>query len=131
MVDGCDRWPFLFFFFSDFRIVSESHFACNWQSMFWDSESIVTHFLSNKCMEFGHTNPTQLYRVALRPMSVCCMLCAWVGSEPYDKTLILLVELTNQKRDIYRHRILYPLQHGPPFPNDGKILKLIVGLGPD
>ena len=42
---------------------------------------------------------------------------------------IPLVELTNQKRGICRHRILYPLRLGPPFPNDGKILKPKVGLG--
>ena len=29
------------------------------------------------------------------------------------------------------HHILYPLRLGPPFSNDGKILKLKVGLGPD
>ena len=45
--------------------------------------------------------------------------------------LILLAKLTNQKRGIYRHRICYPLQLKPSFPNDGKILKPKVGLGPD
>ena len=45
--------------------------------------------------------------------------------------LIPLVKLTNQKKGIYRYCILYPLRLGPPFPNDGKILKPKVGLGPD
>ena len=31
----------------------------------------------------------------------------------------------------YRHRILYPLQLEPPFPNDVGILKPKVGLGPN
>ena len=30
---------------------------------------------------------------------------------------------------ICRHRILYPLWLGPPFPNDARILKPKVGLG--
>ena len=42
----------------------------------------------------------------------------------------MLAKLTNQKRVIYRQRILYPLQLGPPFSNDAKILKPKVGLGP-
>ena len=41
------------------------------------------------------------------------------------------MKLTNQKKGIYRYCILYPLRLGPPFPNDGKILKPKVGLGPD
>ena len=45
--------------------------------------------------------------------------------------LISLAELTNQKRGICKHRILYLLRLGPPFPNDGKILKPKVGLGPN
>ena len=32
--------------------------------------------------------------------------------------LIPLVKLMNQKRANYRHLILYPLQLGPPFPNN-------------
>ena len=45
--------------------------------------------------------------------------------------LISLTKLTNQKRDIYRHCILYPLRLRASFPNDGKILKPKVGLGPN
>ena len=30
-----------------------------------------------------------------------------------------------------KHFILYPLQLGPPFPNDVRILKSKVGLGPN
>ena len=43
--------------------------------------------------------------------------------------LIPLVELMNQKRGIYRHHILYPLQLGPLFLNDVRILMPKVGLG--
>ena len=43
--------------------------------------------------------------------------------------LIPLVKLTNQKRGICRHRILYLLRLGPPFLNDAEILKPKVGLG--
>ena len=45
--------------------------------------------------------------------------------------LILLAELTNPKKGIYKHHILYPLQLGSSFPNDGKILRPKVGLGPN
>ena len=45
--------------------------------------------------------------------------------------LILLPKLMNQKRDICRCYILYPLRLGPPFPNDAKILRPKVGLGPN
>ena len=45
--------------------------------------------------------------------------------------LIPLVEITNQKRGIYRHHILYPLQLGPLFLNDVRILMPKVGLGPN
>ena len=37
----------------------------------------------------------------------------------------------NQKIGICRHRTLYPLWLWPPFPNDVKILKPKVGLGPN
>ena len=81
-------------------------------------------------------NPTQLFKVAPCPMYVCCVL--WLGLSRTSKQnvlsfiiLILLAELTNQKRGICRHRILYSLRLGPQFPNDGKILKPKVGLGSD
>ena len=45
--------------------------------------------------------------------------------------LILLAKLTNQKKSIFRHRILYPLRLGLPFPNNVGILKPNVGLEPD
>ena len=45
--------------------------------------------------------------------------------------LILLVKLTNQKRGICRHRILYHLRLGPSFLNDTEILRPKVGLGPN
>jgi len=60
-------------------------------------------------------NPTQLYGVAPHPMYACCLPRAWVGPDPYVKKkmslilLILLTELTNQKRGIFRHCILYHL----------------------
>ena len=45
--------------------------------------------------------------------------------------LIPLVKLTNQKKGIFRHRILYPLRLKPPFPNEVGILKPKVGLRPE
>ena len=45
--------------------------------------------------------------------------------------LIPLVELTNQKRGICKHRIFYTLQLRPSFPNDVEILKPKVGLRPN
>ena len=45
--------------------------------------------------------------------------------------LIMLAKFMNQKRGIYRHRILYPLRLEPSYPNDVKILKPKVGWGPD
>ena len=45
--------------------------------------------------------------------------------------LIPLPKLMNQKRDVCRCYILYPLRLGPPFPNDAKILRPKVGLGPN
>ena len=44
---------------------------------------------------------------------------------------IPITKLTNQKKGICRHLILYPLRLRPPFPNDAKILKPKVGLWPD
>ena len=37
-----------FSFLSDSRIASHSPFACNWQNRFWNSELVVTCFLSKK-----------------------------------------------------------------------------------
>ena len=59
-------------------------------------------------------------------MYVCCLPRSWVRPEPYIETkclvffflLIPLVKLMNQNRANYRHLILYPLQLGPPFPNN-------------
>ena len=42
----------------------------------------------------------------------------------------LFIVLTNGQR-VCRHRILYPLRLRSPFPNDGKIPKLKVGLNLD
>ena len=39
-----------------------------------------------------------------------------------------LMKLTNQKKDICRHRILYPLRLEPPFLNDARALKFKAGL---
>ena len=49
---------FFFFFLSDSRIVSHLPFSCKWQNRFWDSEPVVTHFLSNK----GETSDIRIPR---------------------------------------------------------------------
>ena len=79
----------------------------------------------------------QLYELHPFPcMHIICCVCG-LGPSCTSKQnvlsliiLILLAELTNQKRGIYRHRILYPLQLKPLFPNDVGILKPKVHLGP-
>ena len=138
LVDGWDRWPCLFFFFSDSRIVSHSPFACNWQNKFLDSEFVVTYFQSNKG---GNSD----IRISCNSMELHLATCMHVvryvhglGSNCTSKQIVLslillisLVELTDQKRGICRHRILYPLRFGPLFTNDVRILKPMVGLGPD
>ena len=48
LIDGYGRWRYLFFFLSEYRIVSHSAFACNWQNRFLDSELVVACFPSNK-----------------------------------------------------------------------------------
>jgi len=45
--------------------------------------------------------------------------------------LILLAEITNQKKGIYRHLILYPLQLRPLFPNDAQTLRPKASLEPN
>ena len=45
--------------------------------------------------------------------------------------LIPLAKLTNQKRGICRHCILYPLRLRPLFPNDARTLRPKIGLGPN
>ena len=45
--------------------------------------------------------------------------------------LIPLANLTNQKRGICRHCILYPLRLGPPFPNDARNLRPKASLEPN
>ena len=123
------------FLFSDSRIVSYSHFACNWQNKFWDSEPAVAHFPRNKGGNSDIWIPHNSSELHLAP----CMhdMCHVHGLGPSSTSkqnvlslilLILLVELTNQKRGICRHCILYPLRLRLPFPNDVGFLKAKVGL---
>ena len=127
-----------FFYFSDSRIVSHSPFAYNWQNRFWASEPIVAHFPSNK----GGTSDIRIPRNSseLHLTQCMCFVCCVCGLGPSHMSkknvlslilLILLLKLTNQNMGIYRHRILYPLWLRPPFPNDVRILKPKVSLGPD
>ena len=116
--------------------MSYSPFACNWQNRFWNSEPVVSRFPSNKGgnsdIRIPHNSvelhPAPCMRVVccVRRLGPSCMLKQNVLSLTL---LISLVELTNQKRGIYRHRILYPLRLGLLFPNDGKILRPKVSLG--
>ena len=138
MVDGCSRWPHLFFLFGDSRIVSYLHFACNWQNRFWDSEPVVARFLSNKGGNLDMWIPCNSTELQPAPfMRVVCQVHGLGSSRTLKQNvlslilLIPLMELMNQKRGICRHCILYPLQLGPPFPNDAKILRTKFDLGPN
>ena len=126
------------FLFSDFWIVSHSPFACNWQTKFLGSEPVVAHFPSNTCgilnIRIPH-NSAELHPAPCMHI-VCCVhglgLSYTLKRNVLSLILLIpLVELMNQKRGICRHRILYPLQLRPPFPNDARILKPKVGLGPN
>ena len=131
---------FVFFFlYSDSRIVSHSPFACKWQNRFWDNESVVARFLSNK----GGTSNIRIPRssLELHPPLPCmhdvCHVCG-LGLSCTSKQnvlylilLISLVKLTNQKRGICRHRILYLLRLKPPFPNDAQTLRPKASLEPN
>ena len=116
---------FSFFFFCDSRIASHSPFACKWQNRFWDNESAVACFLSNKggISNIWIPRSSSKLHPALCKRDVCCG--HGFGSSRTTKQnilslilLILLTKLTNQKRGICRHYILYALRLGPWFPND-------------
>ena len=127
---------FLFFFIlSGSKIVSHSPFACKWQNRFWDNEPVIAHFLSNK----GGTSNIQIPcdYLELHPVPCMCDVCRVhkLGLSGTLKqnvlSLILLIPLakhTNQKRGIYRHRILYPLLLEPPFLKDAQTLRLKASL---
>jgi len=83
---------------------------------FWDNEPVVAHFLSNK----GGTSNIRIPRSFLELRPARCMrdVCRVRGLGPSRTSkqnvlsLILLIpsaKFTNQKRGIYRHRILYSL----------------------
>ena len=127
------------FFLSDSRIASHSPFACKWQNRFWDNELVIARFLSKK----GRTSNIKKSYATLQsctPPLVCmmCVVCVGLAHAAHQKKhvlslilLIPLVKLTNQKRGIYRHRILYPLQLEPPFPNDVRTLRPKASLEPN
>ena len=129
---------FISFYFSDSSIVSRSSFACNWQTRFLDSEPVVTHFLSNTCgisdiripCNSAELHPIPCMRVVCHAhrLGLSCMSKQNILSLIL---LILLVELTNKKKGIYRYCILYPLRLRPSFPNDIRIIKPKVFLGPN
>ena len=118
--------------------MSHSPFACKWQNRFWDNDPVVTCFSSNKGGTSDIRIPRNSFELHLDPcMCDVCRVCG-LGPSRMSKQnvlslilLIPLVKLMNQKKGICRHRILYPLQLGPPFPNDVGILKAKVGLGLD
>ena len=123
-------FDFLFFLFSKSRIVSHLPFACKWQNRFWDSEPIIARFPSNK----GGTSDIQIPCNSSELHSAPCMrdVCHVCGLGPSRMlkqnllSLILLIslaKLTNQKKGICRHHILYPSQFGPPFPNNARTLR--------
>ena len=138
MVDGCDCWPYLFFFFSDFRISRHSAFAYKWQNRFWDSEPIIAYFPSNKARTSDIRIPRNSFELHPAPCmrDVCHVrrLCTSFTSKQNVLSLILLIplaKLMNQKRGICRHHILYPLQLGPLFPNDARTLRPKASLEPN
>ena len=131
LCDGLARKSSLFFFFfpsssfSDSRIVSRLSFACKWQNRFQDSEPIITCFSSNKCgisdiripCSSSELHPTPCMRdvCRVRGLRSSCI------SKQNVLSLILLIQigkLTNQKRGICRHCILYPLQLRSLFPDE-------------
>ena len=127
-----------FFLFSDYRIVSHSPFTCKWQNKSWDNEPVVACFLSNK----GGTSDIRIPHNSTELHPTPCMrdVCHvhGLGSNHTSKQnvlslilCILLVKLTNQKRGICRHRILYPLRLEPPFPNDARTLRPKASLEPN
>ena len=96
--------------------MSHSPFACNWLNRFWDSEPIVAHFLSNKGGISNIQIPCNFVEMhpIMRMHVVCCV--RGLGPSRTSKQfffslilLILLAEIMNQNRGIYRHHILYPL----------------------
>ena len=129
---------FLFFFLSDSRIVRYSPFACKWQNRLWDSEPVITHFPSNKGGTLNIRIPHNSSE--LHPAPCMCDVCHVSGlglshtSKQNVLSLILLIpfaKLTNQKKGICRHHILYPLQLGPPFPNVDRTLRPNASLKPN
>jgi len=119
-------------------IVSHSPFACEWQNRFWDVEPIIAHFLTNKGWtldiwiprSFSELHPTSCMRDVCRVRGL--------GSSRTLKqnvlSLILLIplaKLTNKKRGICRHHILYLLWLGPPLLNDTQTLRPKASLEPN
>ena len=98
------RAPF-FFFLNDFRIVSHSPFACNWQNKLWDSEPIVACFLSNKGgnSNIGIPQNSSVLHLAPCMRDVCCVHRLGLSrtSKQNVLSLILLIplaKLINQKK---------------------------------
>ena len=79
----------MFFFLSDSWIASHSPFAYNWQNRFSDGKPVLARFLSNKGGNSDIRIAHDLCGVAPRPMYACCVLCAWVGLEPYIETNVV------------------------------------------
>ena len=105
---------------------------------FGDSEPVIARFPSNK----GRNSDIRIPHNSLELHPAPCMrdVCyvRWLGPSCKSKqnvlSLILLLplaKLTNQKRGICRHRILYPLRLRLPFPNVARIPRPKVSLGPN
>ena len=75
------------FFLSDSRIVSHSPFAYNLQNRFWDNETIVAHFPSNK----GRTRTFESYATLQPYVCVFCAVCVgWAQAVRRNKMFCLL-----------------------------------------
>ena len=118
--------------------MSHLPFPCKWKNKFWESEPVIAHFLSNK----GGTSNIRIPRSSPEShLAPCthdvCHVCGLGPSRTSKQNvlslilLIPLVKLTNQKRGIYKHRILYPLRLGPPFPNDAQTIRPKANLEPN
>ena len=108
---------------SDFRIVSHLPFACNWQTRFLGSEPVVARFLSNTRGTSDIQIPCQ--SVELNPTPCMCVVCCVHRLGPSHMLkqnvlslilLILLAELTNQKRGFVDTAFCTPNDSGPRSP---------------
>ena len=123
MVEVVGHVFFFFFFLSDSRVVSHSHFACNWQTRFWDSEPVVTRFPSNTRRTSDIQIPCNSKELHPIPcMRVVCRMHGLGLSRTLKQNvlslflLISFVELTNQKEAFVDTSLCTPYNSDPCSP---------------